>query len=137
MFKYCILSPRISPLYLDQNIVSRTFVIMRLFISEKLLMAQFVPSGFLFTCPHVAFCFVLCLLEGTTSAYNCEMTSCLEGCPAPLSHSPSWAPTLSSQSLETMTRTNVGMITLASSASHQTTRKNWKIKSLSCTRATG
>lgn len=85
----------------------------------------------------LAFGFVFWLPEGTTSAYNCEMTSCLEGCPAPLSPWPCWAPTLSSPNLETMIQMNVGMITLVSSALHQTTQKNWKIKWSSCTRATG
>lgn len=77
------------------------------------------------------------LPEGTTSAYNCEMTSCPGGCPAPLSPLPCWAPTLSSQNLETMTLMNVEMITLVSSALHPITLKNWKIKWSSCTRVTG
>lgn len=76
-------------------------------------------------------------LEGTTSACSCEMILCLDGYPVPSLLLPCWAPTLCSQSSGTTIPMNVGMTTLVSSALRQTTRKNWKIKWSSCTRATG
>ena len=75
--------------------------------------------------------------EGTTSACSCVTTSCPAGCPAPLSRWPCWAPTPCSRNWVTTTRTSVAATISASSASPQTTRKNWKTRSSSCTRATG
>lgn len=78
-----------------------------------------------------------CSLAGTTSACSWEMTSFRAGCPARLSLWPCWAPTPCSRSSATTTPTSTAATTSASSASHQTTRKSWRTKWSSCTRATG
>lgn len=132
--------PGIFPFYPHQDIHARKFVLVWLIIwSGELACPTTICTEW---SPFPGSQCWLCALsswspEGTTSAYNCETTSCPGGCPAPLSRSPCWAPTLSSQNWETTTLMNVEMTTLVSSALRPITRKSWKTKWSSCTRATG
>ena len=81
---------------------------------------------------HFSF-YLLCFPLGTTCACSWGTTSCLVVCPAHLSPTPFWAPTLSRLNWETTSQRSMALTMSATSALHPTRRVSWRREWWSCT----